>query len=330
MKAALVTRFGGPDALTLTDVPEPTVGPRDVLVDVRAASLNPVDAKIREGGLKLVLGVRPPFVAGCDVAGVVKAVGAEVTRFGVGDAVYGRLEKSRMGALAERVAADESVLAHKPTRLGFEDAAALPLVTLTALQALRDIAELEPGQRVLIHACAGGLGSVAVQIAKWMGLHVIGTASAKNEPLVRELGVDEFIDYTREELSARGPVDAVLESIGGASDVASLRVCKRGGIVVGVSGLPDLAFARASMPWFAPLGIWWMTRARRAEERRTAVRYVWMFMRPDGAQLEEIARLVDAGAIRPVLHRTYPLAEVAAAFAELELGRSRGKIVVRV
>jgi NADPH:quinone reductase-like Zn-dependent oxidoreductase len=330
MKAAVAIHFGGPGVLELKDVPEPAVGPRDVLVEVRASSLNPVDAKIRAGELKLVLSARPPMILGCDVAGVVKAVGAEVTRFRAGDEVYGRLEKNRMGGLAERVAADESVLALKPKSLGFDEAAALPLVTLTALQALRDVAKLEPGQRVLVHACAGGLGSMAVQIAKIMGLKVVGTASGKNEALARELGADEFIDYTCEDPSARGPVDAVLESVGGDSELASLRACKRGGVVVGVAGLPDLAFARASMPWFAPLGIRWMTRARRAEEKRTGVRYVWMFMRPDAAQLEEIARLVDAGKLRPVVHRTYPLAEVAEAFAELERGRSRGKIVVHV
>jgi NADPH:quinone reductase-like Zn-dependent oxidoreductase len=330
MKAAVAMHFGGPRVLELKDVAEPAMGPRDVLVEVRAASLNPVDAKIRAGELKLVLSTRPPMILGCDVAGVVKAVGAEVTRFRVGDQVYGRLEKSRMGGLAERVAADENVLALKPKSLGFDEAAALPLVTLTALQALREVAKLVPGQRVLVHACAGGLGSMAVQIAKIMGLKVVGTASGKNEALARELGTDEFIDYTREDPSARGPVDAVLESVGGDSELASLRACKRGGVVVGVAGLPDLAFARASMPWFAPMGIGWMTRARRAEEKRTGVRYVWMFMRPDAGQLEEVARLVDAGKLRPLVHRTYPFAEVTEAFAELERGRSRGKIVVHV
>ena len=149
---------------------------------------------------------------------------------------------------------------------------------------------------------------MAVQIAKITGLKVVGTASGKNEALARELGTDEFIDYTREDASARGPVDAVLESVGGDSELASLRACKRGGVVVGVAGLPDLAFARASMPWFAPLGIGWMTRARRAEEKRTGVRYVWMFMRPEGGQLEEIARLVDAGkSPRPLVHRNVPV-----------------------
>jgi NADPH:quinone reductase-like Zn-dependent oxidoreductase len=330
VKAAVATRFGGPDALKLEEVGEPLVGSRDVLVDVRAASLNPVDAKIREGGLKLVLRTRPPMILGCDVAGVVRAVGDGVGRFRVGDEVYGRLEKARMGGLAEQVAANEDVLALKPKSIGFDEAAALPLVTLTALQCLRERARLEHGQRVLIHAAAGGLGSVAVQIAKIMGLHVVATASSKNHAHVRELGADELIDYTKEDLSARGPVDAVLESIGGASELASLRACKRGGIVVGVAGLPDIAFARSSMPWFAPAGIWWMTRARRAEEKRTGVRYVWIFMRPDAAQLQEIAGWVDEGKLRPVIHRVYPLAEVTEAFAELERGRSRGKIVIHV
>jgi NADPH:quinone reductase-like Zn-dependent oxidoreductase len=330
MRAAVATRFGGPDVLKLQDVPERAMGPRDVMVDVRAASLNPVDAKIRQGGLKLLLTTRPPMILGCDVAGVVGGVGHEVTRFRPGDEVYARLEKSRMGGLAERVAADEGVLALKPKTIGFDEAAALPLVTLTALQCLRDTARLDRGQRVLIHAAAGGLGSVAVQIAKIMGLHVIATASAKNHALVRELGADELIDYTKEDLSVRGPVDAVLESIGGASELASLKACKRGGIVVGVAGLPDLAFARSSMPWFAPAGIWLMTRARRAAEERAGVRYVWMFMRPDSLQLEEIARWVDDGKLKPVVHRTYPMADVREAFAELERGRSRGKIVVHV
>jgi NADPH:quinone reductase-like Zn-dependent oxidoreductase len=330
MRAAVASRFGGPDVLQLEDVPERAMGPRDVMIDVRAASLNPVDAKIRQGGLKWVLATRPPMILGCDVAGVVGGVGSEVTRFRPGDEVYARLEKSRMGGLAERVAADERVLALKPKTIGFDEAAALPLVTLTALQCLRDTARLERGQRVLIHAGAGGLGSVAVQIAKIMGLHVVATASAENHALVRELGADELIDYKKEELSVRGQVDAVLESIGGASELASLHACKRGGIVVGVAGLPDLAFARSSMPWFAPAGLWLMTRARRAAEVRTGVRYVWMFMRPDAAQLDEIARWVDDGKLKPVVHRTYPLADVGEAFAELERGHSRGKIVVHV
>jgi NADPH:quinone reductase-like Zn-dependent oxidoreductase len=330
MRAAVAVRFGGPEALALKDVPEPTLGDRDVLIDVRAASLNPVDAKIRQGQLKLVLSARPPLILGCDVAGVVKGTGPKVTRFHAGDEVFARLEKNRMGGLAERVAADEGVVARKPKSVGFEEAASLPLVALTALQCLRDTARVDRGKRVLILAGAGGLGSIAIQIAKLMGLEVVATASAKNHALLRELGADDCIDYTKEESTARGPVDAVLDTLGGDSELASLRACRKGGIVVGVNGIPDLAFARASMPWFARPAVWWMTRARRAEEERTGVRYVWIFMRPDAKELEEVAGWVDEGKIKPVLHRTFPLEEVAEAFAELERGRARGKIVVRV
>jgi alcohol dehydrogenase len=329
MKAMVARRFGGADVASLVEVPEPTAGPRDVVIDVRSASLNPVDAKIRQGELKLVLATRPPMILGCDVAGVIRSIGSEVTRWKVGDEVYGRLEKARMGGLAERVAADESVLAAKPKSLGFDEAAALPLVSLTAIQCLRET-RLQPGQRVLIHAGAGGLGSVAIQIAKIMGLHVVATASAKNADLVKKLGADEFIDYTTEALTARGPVDAVLESIGGDTELASLRACVPGGIVVGVAGLPDGAFARSSMPWFAPAAIWWMTRARRAEVKRTGVRYAWVFMRPDAAQLDEVTGWVEAGRLEPLIHARYPLAEVTEAFAELARGRSRGKIVINV
>ena len=217
-------------------MPEPDVGREDVLIDVRAASLNPVDAKIREGELKLVLATRPPKILGCDVAGVVKEVGANVTTFKVGDEVYGRLEKARMGGLADRVAANEKVLAHKPKSIGFDEAATLPLVTLTALQCLRDVAHAKEGQRVLIHAGAGGLGSVAVQIAKNMGMHVIATASGKNHDFVRSLGADEMIDYTKvKDLNCRkGKVDFVLESIGGDSELFITRA-KSGGLVVGAS-----------------------------------------------------------------------------------------------
>jgi alcohol dehydrogenase len=330
MKAAVARRFGGPDVVEIKEVAEPTVGPRDVLVEVKAACLNPVDAKIRAGELKLVLATRPPMILGCDVAGVVTAIGRDVTRFHVGDEVYGRLEKDRMGGLAERVAADESVLAKKPTSIGFDEAAAVPLVALTALQTLRETANLQPGQRVLIHAGAGGLGSMAVQIAKLMGLHVISTASAKNHAFVKELGADEMIDYTTEALDARGKVDAVLESIGGDSELRSMDACKPTGVVVGVAGLPDLAFARKSMPWFAPMAIRVMTRKRRAYENKTGIPYKWVFMRPDADQLAEVARWIDDGKLKPVIHRIYPFADVVEAFAELERGRSRGKIVLHV
>ncbi|HTM20276.1 MAG TPA: NADP-dependent oxidoreductase, partial [Kofleriaceae bacterium] len=249
MKALVIHRYGGPEVMVVEDRPEPELRPRDVLIEVRAASLNPVDFKMREGKTKLVLRVPFPIGMGCDVAGVVRSVGPEVTRFRAGDEVCARLEKNRMGGLAERVAADEAVVARKPARASFAEAAALPLAGLTALQALRDTAHLAAGQKVLIHAGAGGVGSLAIQIAKILGLHVLTTCGARNVDFVRSLGADEVIDYGKEDVAARARgVDAVFDTLGGASELASIGLVARGGVVVGVSGLPDLAFAREWLP----------------------------------------------------------------------------------
>lgn len=306
----------------------PDPGPRDVRIAVRAASLNPIDAKICRGKLKLALRLAPPIALGCDVAGVVDAVGNEVTALKIGDEVYARLEKNRMGGLAEAVLADHSVVARKPAKASFVEAAAIPLAALTALQALREVAAVGRGHRVLIHAGAGGVGTFAIQIAKQLGAKVSTTTSGRNADFVRQLGADEVIDYTRNEPLPR-ELDAVFDSLG-TTELASLAAVKPGGVVVGIGGLPDGEFARQWLPAFARPAIWWMTRKRRAAARAHGVRFVYLFMRPDGEQLAELARWFDEGRLRAVIHREYPLAEVREAFAELERGRSRGKIVVRL
>jgi NADPH:quinone reductase-like Zn-dependent oxidoreductase len=333
VKALMIHRYGGPDVMQLEERPDPEVGPRDVLIDVRAASLNPIDFKLRQGALRLVRPrLRLPIGLGCDVAGVVRAVGAAVTRVRAGDEVFARLEKGRMGGLAERVAADEGVVAKKPAAAGFAEAAALPLAGLTALQSLREAAGLGAGQRVLIHAGAGGVGSLAIQLAKILGLHVATTTSGKNVDFVRGLGADDVVDYTRDDAGERlrglAPLDAVLDTLGGASEIASLGLVKRGGVVVGIGGRPDGAFARASLPAPVRPFLWLANAGRRRAEARAGARFVYLFMRPDGAELAELAAWVDAGRLRPVVHRSYPFAEVREAFAELERGRARGKIVV--
>jgi NADPH:quinone reductase-like Zn-dependent oxidoreductase len=327
MKALVATDYGGPDVLAVIERPEPEVGPRDVLIAVKAASLNPLDAKIRAGKVKLVLRLKPPVALGCDVAGVVVRVGAGVTRLRPGDEVFARLEKLRMGGLAELVVAVEDVVAAKPAQISFEQAAAIPLAGLTSLQALRDVAALRPGQRVLIHAGAGGVGSLAIQIAKILDLHVTTTTSTRNVDFVRQLGADAVVDYTKHEPL---PADfhAAFDSLGPASELASLAAVVPGGVVVGVGGMPDQPFARSHLPAFARPVVWFATRKRRRLAARTGARFVYLFMRPDGAQLAEIAGWIDAGRLRPVLHRSYPFSEVKEAFAELERGRARGKIVV--
>jgi NADPH:quinone reductase-like Zn-dependent oxidoreductase len=329
MKALVAQRYGGPEVLAVVERPEPEVGAGDVLIAVKAASLNPLDAKIRDGKLKPVMRLARPIELGCDVAGIVERVGADVTRLRAGDEVYARLEKGRMGGLAERVAASEAVVAAKPARASFEEAAAIPLAGLTALQALREAAQLTAGQRVLIHAGAGGVGSLAIQIARILGLAVTTTTSTKNIDFVRQLGADAVVDYTRHEPLPTG-LDAVFDTLGGSSELASIAAVARGGTVVGVGGIPDAAFARTQMPAFTRPVIWLATGKRRRAAARAGVRFVYLYMRPDAGQLAELAGWIDAGKLRPILHRTYPFSEVREAFAELERGRARGKIVVTI
>jgi NADPH:quinone reductase-like Zn-dependent oxidoreductase len=327
MKALVATRYGGPEALDIIERPEPEVGTRDVLIAVKAASLNPLDFKIREGKLKLVMPLKLPIVLGCDVAGVVERVGGEVSKFQVGDEVFARLEKGRMGGLAERAVASEDVVARKPAGTSFEEAAAVPLAGLTALQALREAAGLTAGQRVLIHAGAGGVGTLAIQIAKILELYVATTTSSRNIALVKQLGADEVVNYTKHEPLPR-KLDAVFDTLGGASELAALAAVKRGGTVVGIGGLPDGAFARAHMPAFMRPVIWLATARRRFTAAKAGSRFVYLFMRPDGAQLAELAGWIEAGRLKPVLERSYTFADVRDAFADLERGRARGKIVV--
>ena len=319
MKSVVATRYGGPEALAIVDRDEPVVRPGDVRIRVRAASLNPIDFKIRQGKLRLAMRLEPPIALGCDVAGVVDAVGEQVSSFAVGDEVYARLEKDRMGGLSELVAADQAVVARKPARATFEEAAAVPLAGLTA------------GQRVLVHAGAGGVGSLAIQIGKALGLWVATTTSTKNVELVTGLGADLVIDYTRESPRDRlSELDAVFDTLGGQSELEALTLVRRGGTVVGIGGLPDAAFARARLPWWARPLISVATLRRRRAAARAGARFLYLFMRPDGAELAELAAWIDDGRLRPLIHRAYPLADVGEAFAELERGRARGKIVVTI
>jgi NADPH:quinone reductase-like Zn-dependent oxidoreductase len=326
MRALVAKRYGGPDAVSIVDVPVPTCGPRDVRIAVEAASLNPLDVKIREGRVKLVLNVKPPIALGCDVAGVVAEIGNEVTRFGVGDAVYARLEESRMGGFAEQVCARESVVARRPGNVAVGEAASIPLAALTSLQALREAAGLTAGQRVLIHAGAGGVGSLAIQIAKILGLHVTTTTSARNAEFVRGLGADAVVDYTKHEPLPTG-LDAVFDTLG-TTELESIAAVKPGGVVVGIAGMPDTTFAKARLPWFTRPAIWLITGRRRRACATSGVRFVYLFMRPDGGQLADLADWIEAGKLRPVLHATFPLPRYAEAFAELARGRARGKIVL--
>ena len=327
MKAFVVESYGA-DGLRAADVPDPVPGERDVLVQVRAAGINPLDKMVRNGEFKQLLRYERPFVLGHDVAGVVTQVGASVRRFEVGDEVYARPRDLRIGAFAEFIAMDEDDVAHKPRSLSFEEAAAAPLVALAAWQALVDLAHVEAGQKVLVHAGAGGLGSTAVQVAKHLGAHVATTARAESAAAVRELGADEVIDYRTTDFRDVLGYDAVLDSLGGANLEKSLSVLKPGGLAISVVGPPDPAFAeQLGRPVLKPV-LSLMSRKIRKQAKKRGVRYSFFFMRANGTQLAELADLYDSGTLRPVLDRTFPFDELPEAMAHVEQGRANGKVVV--
>jgi alcohol dehydrogenase len=265
MRAYVLERYGGPEGSRLMDVPAPTPRPGDILVEVRAAGLNPVDFKFRQGKLRAILRPTLPFVLGNELAGEVIAVGSDVKRFRVGDGVFARVAKDRGGAFAEQACVDEIHAAHMPRNLDFTAAAALPLAGLTALQALRDELDVKPGQRVFISGGAGGVGTFAIQIAKWLGAHVTTTASKRGEALVRSLGCDEVIDYTSQNISEAGRrFDAGFDLIGGKTLEQMFEIKKPGTKIVSIAGLPepqtaikDLGGRRAlaAMFWVISYGI---------------------------------------------------------------------------
>ena len=332
MKAALIDRYGGNDLVRVTDIAVPMMGPKDVLVQVHAASVNPLDVKTRDGKLKTLLKYRFPLVLGNDLSGVVSDVGAQVTRFKKGDAVYARLDKERIGAFAEFAVVREGAAALKPTNVTFEEAASLPLVALTAWQALVEIGKLRANQRVLIHAGSGGVGSVAIQLARHLGAKVYTTVGQRNVELVKRLGADVPIDYrsVRFEDVAKD-CDVVLDSAGGDTLVRCFECVKPGGLVVSIGSTPSAAFARSwGLNPIIVLAISVMSRKATAAARRHKARYEYLFMRADGEQLREITRLVEIGLIKPLVDKVFPIEQVRDALSYSESGRATGKVVIKV
>jgi NADPH:quinone reductase-like Zn-dependent oxidoreductase len=330
MKAFILDQYKKKGALRLGDVPEPEVGDHDILVAIRAASLNPLDAKIRDGEFKLILPYRTPLIPGHDVAGIVVRVGKNVRKFKPGDEVYARARDGHIGAFAELIALDEADAALKPRNLSMVEAASIPLVGLTGWQALVERARLEKGQRVLIHAGSGGVGSFAIQLAKYLGATVATTASTANVDLVKRLGADVVIDYRQEDFSKRlSGYDLVLNSLEQATLEKSLDVLKPGGMLISISGPPDAAFARTMrLNGFFRLVMRLLSLGIRRKAGRRGVDYAFHFMRAHGDQLGQISLLIESGVIKPVVDRVYPFQEVNAAMAYLETGRAKGKIVI--
>lgn len=331
MQAAVINKYGQ-ELPELKQVPVPTVGPQDVLVKVMAASINPVDFKINKGELKMLLHFDLPFIMGNDFAGEVVQVGAAVKQYAVGDAVYGRTEKERMGAFAEYVAVDQAVLALKPAQLSFEEAAALPLVGLTSYQALHDVMALQPGQKVLIQGGAGGVGTVAIQIAKSLGAFVATTASPKNFELVKQLGADQVIDYhTTDFTEVLTDYDAVFDTRGGQALKDAFKIVRPGGNVVSISGLPNARFGKAfGLPKWKQVLFALVTRPLKRLEKQTQATYTFLFMAPSGEQLAVLNERVAAGALKPILDHVVPLADINTALQYVQKGHAQGKIVLKI
>jgi NADPH:quinone reductase-like Zn-dependent oxidoreductase len=332
MKAFVVDRYGNKDGMRLTEMPIPELREVDVLVQIHAAGVNPLDSKIRNGEFKLILPYRLPLILGNDFAGVVVRAGARARRFKPGDEVYARPDSDRIGAFAQFISIKEDSLANKPKSLTMEEAASIPLVGLTAWQALIERAKLKKGQKVLIHAGSGGVGTFAIQLAKHVGAIVATTTSTANVEWVKRLGADIVIDYSKDDFATiLRDFDVVLNTLGRATLEKSFRVLKPGGKLISLSGPPDPAFAETiGSPWFLKLAIRLLSYRIRKKAKRHHVSYSFLYMKASGDQLREIGSLVDSGVIRPVVDRVFPFESTREAMAYVESGRAKGKVVVKV
>jgi alcohol dehydrogenase len=332
MKAWVMTRYGNNDVMALQDVPEPAVRPREVLIEVHAVSVNPLDFKIRSGKLRLLRPLKFPAVMGNDVAGVVKRVGAEVTRFRAGDAVFARVGKESLGTFAEFAAVEESFCARKPATLTLEQAAAVPLVALTAWQALHENLKIARGEKIFIPAGAGGVGSFAIPFAKLAGATVATTASAASRELAQRLGADIIVDYRNQRFEeVLRDFDAVFDTMGGDSLWRSFDILRPGGRICSIAGLPEPGTARQMEAGVAIKALFWLVSAKlRWRARRFGARYSYIFMRPDGEQLAAIGGLIDRGQVPVTVDKVFPFEQGKEAIAYLETGRAKGKVVIQV
>jgi NADPH:quinone reductase-like Zn-dependent oxidoreductase len=332
MKAFIVDRYKKGGALRFGDLPAPAVQDDDVLVEIHAAGVNLLDAKIRGGEFTPILPYHPPFILGHDVAGTVVQAGSGVRRFKPGDEIYARPRDGRVGTFAEFIAINEADVALKPKTLTMEDAASIPLVGLTAWQVLVERAKLKKGQKVLIHAGSGGVGTFAIQLAKHLGATVATTTSTANIDLVKSLGADVVIDYKKQDFEkVLSGYDVVLNSLDGDTLEKSLNVLKPGGKLISISGPPDPDFAREQgLNWLLQQVMRHLSKSIRRKAEGRQIGYSFLFMRANGEQLSQIASLIDAGIIRPVMDRVFPFEATNEALAYVETGRAKGKVVVKL
>lgn len=332
MKAFVLHQYGKKRALALADLPTPELRDDEVLVQVHAAGVNLLDAKLRDGEFKPLLPYRLPLVLGHDVAGEVVKVGSRVRQFKPGDEVYARVDDLRIGTFAEFVPVREASLAPKPKGLTMEEAASIPLVALTVWQALVERANLKAGQKVFIQAGSGGVGSFAIQLARHLGATVATTTSTTNVALVKGLGADVVVDYKTQDFEdVLHDYDVVLHSQDSKTLEKSLRVLKPGGRLISISGPPDPGFAQQlGAPAFLKAVFWLLSWGTRRKAGSRGIGYSFLFMKASGAQLRDITRLIESGAIRPVIDRVFPFEATNEALAYVEAGRAKGKVVIKV
>lgn len=332
MKAYAIAKYSKTEGLQLIEIPVPEVKENDVLIEVHASGLNLLDSKIKTGEFKLLLPYKLPLVLGHDVAGVVTKVGAKVKKFKVGDEVFSRPSDFRIGTFAEFIAIDEKDVAHKPKNLSMEEAASIPLVALTVWQALVENANLKKGQKVFIQAGSGGVGTIAIQLAKYLGATVATTASEQSFDLLKNLGADVLIDYKKQDFeNVLKDYDVVLNSQDKKTLEKSLRITKSNGKVISISGPPTPEFAKAAKaPWFIKVIISLLSSGIRKMAKKLGVGYSFLFMRAEGSQLQQISGLIESGTIKPVLDKVFPFEQLNEALAYIESGRSKGKVVVKM
>jgi len=332
MKAFIINRYGKKEKLQSAEIAEPVLRANDVLVQVHAAGVNLLDSKIRNGEFKLILPYKPPFTLGHDLAGIVVKVGLGVTKFKTGDKVYARPADHRIGTFAELVAINENDVALKPKNLSMEEAASIPLVGLTVWQALVEKANLKKGQKVFIQAGSGGVGTFAIQLAKYLGATVATTTSTANINLVKSLGADIVIDYKKDDFETiLKDYDVVLNSQDAKTLEKSLRILKSGGKLISISGPPDPAFAEEiRAPWFVKFIMRLLSAGVRKKAKRINVNFSFLFMRAEGTQLSQITSLIDAGIIKPVMDKVFPFEQTNEAMAYVETGRAKGKVVIKI
>lgn len=333
MKAFTVNRYGKKEKLQLTTMPDPVAGENEVLVQIHASGVNLVDSLLRNGEFKIFLPYKPPFKLGHDVAGVVTKVGPGVSRFNVGDEVYSRPSDYNMGTFAEQISINEKEVALKPKNISMEEAASIPLVGLTAWQALVEIANVKKGQTVFIQAGSGGVGTFAIQLAKYLGATVATTTSAGNIALVKSLGADIVIDYKSEDFETKlKDYDVVLHSNKDKKILEkSLRILKPGGQLISLTGPPTPEFAnQLGVAWYLKLLTKLLSAGVKKYAKKRNVNFRFLFMRAEGNQLSQVTKLVESGVIKPVVDKIFPFEQTNEAMTYVETGRAKGKVVVKV